>query len=301
MYRGFFDRFCMTFEEIKSENNLIFERLSLLLNNRPDFISEEMVTELVGEFGMSVQDAFSLLLCASIGFDTSLERDERLWQSYAPQMIHYLDDEYFTSDPFFSTVKLSDANRVGEWELRENTLPPYSAFVCDDPLVLPNGRIIPQIGFFDREFRYLSVLQNGREWMTLMPNEIVTQRLPIQRARGRVATYGLGLGYFAFMCARKDDVESVTVVERDESVITLFRELLLPMFVNPEKIEIVRADAFEFAENEAKNRNFDYIFADIWHDPSDGVESYKRFKSLEHHCPNTEFDYWIEKTLKLYM
>ena len=103
------------------------------------------------------------------------------------------------------------------------------------------------------------------------------------------------------MCARKDEVESVTVVERDESVIKLFRELLLPCFENKEKIEIVCADAFEFAEKEAPIRAFDYIFADIWHDPSDGVEAYKRFKSLEHLCPETKFDYWIEKTLKLYM
>ena len=27
----------------------------------------------------------------------------------------------------------------------------------------------------------------------------------------------------------------------------------------------------------------------------------KRFKELEHLCPNARFDYWIEKTLKLYM
>jgi spermidine synthase len=137
--------------------------------------------------------------------------------------------------------------------------------------------------------------------MTMMPNELVTQREPIKRARGNVATYGLGLGYFAFMCARKDEVESVTIVERDENVISLFNELLLPMFENREKVKIVRADAFEFAENEAPKGGFDYIFADIWHDPSDGVDAYKRFKSLEHLCPNTKFDYWIEKTLKLYM
>ena len=291
----------MTYDEIKSANNLIFDRLALLLNNKPDFISTEMVTELTDSFGLTVENAYSLLLCAALGFDTENEFDRKLWEAYSPLMLHHLDDEYFTGDEYYKAVRIKDGKTVNEWELREDALAPFTAFVCDDPLTLPDGRVIPQIGYFDREFKFLSVLQNGREWMTMMPNEIVTQRLPIQKARGRVCTYGLGLGYFAFMCARREEVERVTVVERDESVIALFNELILPCFTHPEKIEIVCADAFEFAEKEAPKREFDYIFADIWHDPTDGVEAYKKFKALEHFCPNTEFDYWIEKTLKLYM
>ena len=87
----------------------------------------------------------------------------------------------------------------------------------------------------------------------------------------------------------------------DATIISLFNELILPCFTHPEKVEIICADAFEFAEKEAKNYSFDYIFADIWHDPTDGIDAYKRFKELEQHCPSAEFDYWIEKTLKLYM
>ena len=291
----------MTYEEIKGANNRIFERLSILLNTMPDFVTSEMVDELTRQFGLSVEEAFSLLICAALGFDTENESDNELWRAYSPFMLHHLDEKTFTEDPYYKAVKIKSGKTLGEWEIREDLLAPFTAFVCDDPITLPDGRIIPQIGYFDCEFSFLSVLQNGREWMTMMPNELVTQRIPIKKASGRVCTYGLGLGYFAFMCAAKDEVESVTVVERDESVIKLFRELLLPCFIHPEKLHIVSADAFEFAEKEAPERRFDYIFADIWHDPSDGVEAYKRFKALEHLCPDTKFDYWIEKTLKLYM
>ncbi len=291
----------MTFEEIKQCNTLIFDRLSLLLNFQPDFIKKEMVDELVKEFDLSVPQAYSFILCAALGFDTDNEFDKRLWDNYSPFMLHHLDEHDFLSDPYYMAVKINSGKKIGDWELREDVLPPFSAFVCDNPLTFPDGRVIPQIGFFDTEFRFLSVLQKDREWMTMMPNELVTQREPIKKAKGRVCTYGLGLGYFAFMCARKEDVERVTIVELDDNVITLFKEMLLPNFVNPEKIEIVKADAFEFAKHEAPKRNFDYIFADIWHDPSDGVEAYKKFKELEHLCSNTKFDYWIEKTLKLYM
>lgn len=291
----------MTLDAIKSNNNLIFRRLALLLNNKPDFIEREMVTELTEAFGISVKEAFSLLLCAAMGLDTAIEADRLIWEQYGPYMVHSLDKSAFELDLYYQTVRIDTGKKVGEWELREELLPPFSAFVCNDPLTLPDGRIIPQIGFFESEFRFLSVLQKGREWMTLMPNELVTQREPIKKARGRVCTYGLGLGYFAFMCAEKPEVESVTVVERDESVISLFKDLLLPRFPNKEKIEIVCGDAFEFAAKEAPKRGYDYIFADIWHDPSDGVEAYLKFKLYEHLCPNTRFDYWIEKTLKLYM
>jgi len=291
----------MTYDEIRQANDLIFSRLALLLNNKPDFITAEMINELTRNFSLSVSDSYSLLLCAALGFDTEIDADKRLWDAYAPYMLHHLDEKTFLSDPYYSAVKISAGKKLNEWELRVDKLPAFSAFVCDDPLTFPDGRVIPQIGFFDTDFEFLSVLQNGREWMTMMPNELVTQRLPIKKAKGRVATYGLGLGYFAFMCARKDEVESVTVIERDESVITLFNELLLPHFINPEKIRIIQADAFDFAENKAASENFDYIFADIWHDPSDGVGAYKKFKAFEHLCPNTKFDYWIEKTLKLYM
>lgn len=291
----------MTYDEIKNANDLVFSRLAILLNNKPDFVTKEMVSELADSFCMSVEDAFSLLVCAALGFDTEFEFDRKLWESYAPLMLHYLDEKDFTTNEYYSAANVGGGKKHGEWELREDIIAPFTLFVCDDPLTLPDGRIIPQIGYFDTEYKCLSVLQNGREWMTMMPNELVTQRTPIKRAKGRVATYGLGLGYFAYMCAAKDEVESVTVVERDGSVISLFRELILPCFKNKEKIEIVCADAFEFAEKEAPKRRFDYIFADIWHDPSDGVEMYKRFKTLEQLCPDTEFDYWIEKTLKLYM
>lgn len=279
----------------------MFDRLALLLNAKPDFVTAEMVGELTKSFGLSVGEAFSLLLCAALGFDTEREADRRLWESYSPHLLHHLDETAFINDPYYQAVRSVCGKKLGEWELRAETLPAFSAFVCDDPLVLPDGRVIPQIGFFDTEYRYLSVLQNGREWMTMLPNELVTQRIPIKKARGRVCTYGLGLGYFAFMCARRQEVAGVTVVERDESVIKLFNELLLPVFENPEKVTVIKADAFEFAEKEAVKYNFDYIFADIWHDPSDGIEAYKRFKELERFCPDSEFDYWIEKTLKLYM
>jgi predicted methyltransferase len=75
--------------------------------------------------------------------------------------------------------------------------------------------------------------------MTLLPNETVTTKPAIDKAHGKVLTYGLGLGYFAFMASAKHEVDSVTIVERSADVIELFKTWLLPYFPNKDKIRIV--------------------------------------------------------------
>ena len=132
--------------------------------------------------------------------------------------------------------------------------------------------------------------------MLITPNEIETMKSPIEKAFGDVATYGLGLGYFAFMASEKETVSSVTVVERDEKVIRLFEEHILPQFPHKNKIRIVNEDALVYAQGE--NRH-DFVFADIWHDPSDGCDLYLKLKACERE--GVAYEYWIENTLKLYL
>ena len=55
--------------------------------------------------------------------------------------------------------------------------------------------------------------------MLVTPNEVHTMKADIEKAHGKVLTYGLGLGYFPFMTSRKEEVTSVTVVERSSDVI----------------------------------------------------------------------------------
>ena len=72
------------------------------------------------------------------------------------------------------------------------------------------GRQIPQIGFFETEFKFPALLENDRIWMTITPNEIETMKEPVDGAFGNVLTFGLGLGYYAYMVSEKENVESVT-------------------------------------------------------------------------------------------
>jgi spermidine synthase len=134
-----------------------------------------------------------------------------------------------------------------------------------------------------------------------MPNETNTTKPAINFSEGKVLTYGLGLGYFAYMSALKENVESVTVVERSRDVIDLFKKYILPQLPNPEKLEIVESDAFEFAEKRMQEGGYNTVFTDIWHDPSDGCDLYLRMKTYEKLLPDAKFVYWVEDTLKLYI
>ena len=172
-------------------------------------------------------------------------------------------------------------------------------FVADDFRVDKQGRIFPQLGWFDRAFSFPAIREDGRVWMTVTPNEINTIQPAVQESRGKVLTYGLGLGYYAFHCLLKEDVSSVTVVEKNPAVIDVFTRLLLPFFPRKEALHIVQADAFDYAANTMPHGGFDTVFTDLWHDVADGIPLYRQMKALE--TPGPTYLYWIEKTLRVYM
>ena len=85
--------------------------------------------------------------------------------------------------------------------------------------------------------------------MLITPNEINTMQPVIDNVSGNVVTFGLGLGYFAYMCSIKNNVNGITIVEKDKNVIELFEKYILPQFEYKDKIKIVNSDAFDFASN----------------------------------------------------
>lgn len=289
-------------KQIERCNQVLIEGLADLLNTRPDWIDAEAIGELTGDGLLTEQEAYALLLAAGLGLSmdrSSLHRE--IFDAYFPELLHRLETKVYRADPYYSTVRLP-AVKDGAWELRSARYQPYEAFVCNDLLWRPDGRVIPQIGYFSEAFEYPVVLEGGREWMLITPNEINTMAPAIEASYGRVLTYGLGLGYFAFMAARKSEVESVTVVEREEGVIHLFQKHILPQ-LGPagEKIRVIHSDAFDYAEHEMGKGGYNFVFTDLWHDPSDGVELYRRMKALEARSPGSDFAYWIEPTLRCYM
>ena len=285
-------------KNVEEYNARYLEVLSRYLNFYDTIVKKDAV-EAVASCGVSEETAFSLILAEAMGVDT--EKDKEFFNSYFIPSIKKLEITDLYGDFYYKTVKFSD-QRSGDVELKNLSYAPYQGFVRDDYLYFEDGRVVPQIGFFDGEYRYPAVLKGGVEWMTLLPNEINSQKKYIEKAFGNVLCYGLGLGYFALMVAMKSCVKKITVVDIDEGVIKLFKEKILPQFPDSaqKKIEIVNADAFKFAEN-LRDGEFDYIYADIWRDCGDGAVLYKKFKELEKFSPSTRFGYWIEDSIKYYL
>lgn len=284
-------------DAIMRDNDIIVSILSEYINNHPRFIESDMVEDLARECHVSNHEAFCTLLSAACGLDTVDNPAHRaLERQYFIPAIQKLDPSVYENDAYAKTVHFPSVTH-GKWELCQHSYAPYEPFVRTHPVVTKDLREIPQLGYFDAEFSFPAILENGIEWMTITPNEVETMREPIAKCRGRVLTLGLGLGYFAFHASQKDEVERVVVVERSHDVIDIFKTYLLPQFPNADKIEIVEADAFLYMEEKMPRGNFDYVFADLWHDASDGLEMYRKLKKYEILAPKTEFDYWIEPSL----
>lgn len=282
--------------DLAEENLRALEWFSGYLNLCPRFVSGEDVEALTRECGVTEEEAYRLLMASACGLDIAGDPWARkMAERYFRPGVHRLDAAACRADPYYASVRLPQA-RQGEWTLGYKRIEAYEAFVSADMLLLPDGREVPQAGYFNEPFEAPVVTQNGREWMTVTPSELSTMTADIQAVSGKVAVFGLGLGYYAFMAARKPEVTRVTVIERDPSVIALFREHILPAFENAEKVSVVEEDAYEYAARMG-SQGYDYAYVDIWHDVLDGVEMYLKMKRLEALSPGTRFLYWIETSM----
>ena len=286
---------------IIEQNNILFEKLGLLLNLNSSAITEKSVKAMIERTGMRENEAVEFLVADYLGLDIVDSSDDKLlFNKYVKNMIKKQDKNIFLANPYYQNIHF-DTLQKGDIKFGREKYNPYELFVYDDIEKMEDGRLIPKVGYFDTEFLYPAIYEKGVLWMSVTPNEVNTMRDPIENAFGSVLTFGLGLGYFAYMVSLKQSVSKVTIVESNPTTIELFKNYILPQFKYSGKIEIINDDAFTFAENNYKSGRYDYVFADIWRDAGDGLDCYLKFKELEKLNKSLYYDYWIEKTIKCYL
>lgn len=288
-----FDRLTETFRR----NFRITRLYAKYLEECPTVITKEMIEVLTEDGEISREAAISALLSQVFSLDFDNSEDRRIIMDYLNPSIRLLDAKKYENDPYYKNIHLENLTN-GNWEIRWEEYEPYQAVICHDMIIENDFKEIPPLGFFPEGFRFPAILENGNEWMTLTPVDLDTCEEAIAAAHGKVVTFGLGLGYYAYMAAQKNEVDSVTVVELSNDVIKLFQTHILPQIPNRHKIKIVNSDAFEYAEKVMPNENFDLAFVDTWRDAGDGAPMYKKMKALEKHSPNTKFLYWVEGFLR---
>ena len=270
------------------------------LNENPRAITQALLQSVLPDDADATVElvVFRALLEGFLGLDPeSSEEDRFIEEQYLRPGLSRLDPAVWRANPYYQSIHIEHAV-CDDWELAWQRYEPYELFLRDDLVLTADLRQIPAIGYFPEAFSYPSVLQDGREWMSIKPSEIASSQAAIDAAFGRVVTFGLGLGYFAYRAASKSSVSSVTVVERDPAVIRLFREHILPQIPERGKISVIQADAFDYLEHQMRPADVDFVFMDIWHDIADGTDLYIRAKQYEARFPHTRFTYWIERSLR---
>lgn len=287
-------------KQIEDDNFRIFSLMSNYLNNYSTYITKADIDE-VKTKDMPAEQAFSIILANGVGLDILDKNTDRdFYNKYFPKMVKCLKTNDYKENKYYKSI-INPKIKQDNIEFKYEYYKPYEGFVFNDIEKDLEGRMYPQVGFFKEHFRYPAILENGRIWMTVTPNEIETMKNPIEKAHGKILTLGLGLGYYQYMISNKTNVDEVYIVDKNEAIINLFKKYILPQFQNKDKIKIIHADAFEFLKNDMNKYNFNFVFSDLWHDVSDGVDMYLDIKNYEKLYPNIDFEYWIEKSIKMYL
>lgn len=227
--------------ELREANNNAAWSMSEFINETPCAITERLMKEADPSGELPEEILYAAFMAGFCG----ISEDDTTINGYFQDAVHCLETRKYRDNPYLKNIKFPDT-ATRHWKFTHYSYRPYEAFICNDIDIDKNLREVPQIGFFRERFAYPAVEQDGREWMAVKPSEIETMRAPIEEAMGKVVTFGLGLGYFAYMVSEKPDVTSLDIVERSEEAIALFERHILPQFPNKEKIRIIRSDAFWF-------------------------------------------------------
>ena len=274
------------------EVNIAVADMFMEYNTYIELVDEKVIKESDNEFDVYLDTFLNFF---EIDRDLK-ENKEIIAKSIKPAFLK-VNSSIFKNNPYYKTIKI-DSIKDEEYFLGNIKYHPYQSFAYDDATVLDNDyyREISRIGYLDHELPFLAISKDDVIWMSNTPNEALTMEKAIEKSHGKVITFGLGLGYYPFMCSIKEDVESITIIEFDENIIKLFKKHLLPLFPNKEKIKIIHADAFKYLEENNINELFDFAYMDIWHGGDDGLPLYIHFKKFEEN-KKCKIEYWIEDSI----
>ena len=106
--------------------------------------------------------------------------------------------------------------------------------------------------------RYVKLTYLGEVVMSDTEMEKRTNRSFCAQAHGDVLVGGLGIGMIIMAIQDKEEVRSITVIERYQEVI----DMVVSQLPLNDKVHIVKDDVF--AWKPAKGQRFDCIYMDIW-------------------------------------
>ena len=274
-------------EALISNNNININVADLLVNafSYTDIFDVDEIKQYIKE-GLTEKEAMMEIFCRSFNIDYELDENREVMDAYILSNLKKLEPKEYLDNEYAKSIKT--VGKYKKYALKYITYEPYQLFAYDD-ILLDGDKENSRIGYFDNKYSYLALTEGNNIWMSLNPNEIETMKPFIKKGKGNVLVLGLGMGYVPYMMANKLEAKSITIVEKDPEIIALFNSLILPSFKNKEKIKIIEDDAINYVR---KNSRFDYIFADLWHSPEDGLSLFVQLKRI-----NRNIDCWLEESM----
>lgn len=281
-------------KKIYQQNELSNYILNDYLLNNFDAIDSELIKQIQSENkNYSTYDAFCYAFYSIMGIEDDDIEISSLNENNKLSNFKELNTNDYESNDFYLFLKTNfkEKNIDSKYSLKENYYAPYEGFLYDD-IEIDGLYEINKVGYFKNKFVYYNLIENNNVWMNITPFEINTMKKPIEKAYGNVLTFGLGLGYFAYMVSKKEEVKSLTIVEKDEKIIDFISKNIIDKFENKSKIKIIKDDIYKYPSSKLKD--FDYIFIDTYRQGDDGLnfyfDLYSKFK-------NTNFNFWIENSI----
>ena len=263
----------------KEKNIFVADLLLDLINSKSAF--KNNVTNTVYDLASSYLDA----------------EDKSDLKNNLNNKIELLDINKYKNNPFNKNIKINKV-KYKNYLLSYEVLKANEIFISDEINIKENDNYLEttSLGYFKDDYQYLTLSKDNVIWMSINPNEINTMNDDIKLMNGNILVLGLGLGYISYMLSLKDDVSSITIIEKDEEIITLFKKYILDKFDFKNKIKIIHQDALDFLKTTSLD-SYQFIYVDLYHNPNDGLKLFLDIKKIESKYSSTKFLYWLNKSL----
>ena len=130
---------------------------------------------------------------------------------------------------------------------------------------------------YTRTGNVITVLDiDGKTWMTDEPPFTWSLEYFADQSRGNVLVAGLGLGIVVHQLVNNQQVESITVVEREKDVIKAIK----PLLPKDKRIRIVRDDFYIVMEQDSKFRDTVIWDLGVWNQDDQDDEAIGRHEML---------------------
>lgn len=283
-----FFELCKIIEENNYAINLIIKSINNTLTIPEDFINS-LMKKLKLDRKRSAE-----AICSSLIFEDNI--CEYYWEKYIKGNFYTIDTDNFLNNPYIKNIKLNNISKHDNIHVVDGCYLKNEVLFINTLSRDRNFRYIPSLGIINHDIHFPVLKENHTTWMSIAPSEIITNKSYIDEMKGNILVFGLGLGYFSYMCSLKDNIKSITIVESNKYIIEIFKEYILPQFNSNIPIKIIEDDCKDLYVNKDFMNKFSSAFIDIWNDTISGIKLYGFFRENEDGL-NLKISYWLERDM----